>query len=177
MTEVQPINGSWNQAVAVLIHEYITTSELGREEAVKSIVDLLNKNTTDILSEIKNISIVGTKSDPIVQIVYVNKYINTETTRTIYVTKTEYSHGESVCRHYIRPPVVIVKELDRDPRSEWVSIGNGWEEKIANFGRQYYRLSSNKKVIDRNKYLSMTGQNSKTNSYYEPSFTSGNGSW
>lgn len=141
------INNNWQQTIAFLVEknninvelltEFLMSNGISKEETIQLLA--LNRNL--LINKIEEIL----KKKPIVNTIILTRYINTETTKYVYVNK----------REDIRPDRITTQTLNYDPNDGWIDFGSGWKIKEDRFGRKYYKMGDGG-ILSESQYLSRT---------------------
>lgn len=168
--DIQLINGSWQQTIASLIYNFIQKYELESTTNTQTINEsIINESQTiqelinqiadseqldpailqTLLDEIRTV-----KGTPKKEVITITRYVNTETTKFIYVPR----------REDVREPIKSTQTLSYDPTDEWklVEGSNNWLYKEDQRGRKYYKVIRSNRIMSTDEYRRWTNPKKQT---------------
>lgn len=168
--DIQLINGSWQQTIASLIYNFIQKYELESTTNTQTINEsIINESQTiqelinqiadseqldpailqTLLDEIRTV-----KGAPKKEVITITRYVNTETTKFIYVPR----------REDVREPIKSTQTLSYDPTDEWklVEGSNNWLYKEDQRGRKYYKVIRSNRIMSTDEYRRWTNPKKQT---------------
>lgn len=147
--ESEAIQNLTNQLVQQSNNQIGNQINQNQSELIQRLQEISNSDKFDpvildkLLNEIKSI-----KGLPEKEYIFITRYINTETTKFIYVSR----------REDVREPIKTTQNLSYDPTDGWrpIEANNTWLYKEDRCGRIYYKVRGSNRIMRRDEYLRWT---------------------
>ena len=147
--ESEAIQNLTNQLVQQSNNQIGSQINQNQSELIQRLQEIGNSDKFDpvildkLLNEIRSI-----KGLPEKEYIFITRYINTETTKFIYVSRKED----------VREPIKTTQNLSYDPTDGWRPIegSNIWLYKEDRLGRIYYKVRGSKRIMRPHEYIRWT---------------------
>lgn len=147
--ESETIQNLTNQLVQQSNNQIGNQINQNQSELIRRLQEISNSDKFDpvildkLLNEIRSI-----KGLPEKEYIFITRYINTETTKFIYVSRKED----------VREPIKTTQNLSYDPTDGWrpIEASNIWLYKEDKWGRIYYKVRGSKRVMRPDEYIRWT---------------------
>lgn len=147
--ESETIQNLTNQLIQQSNNQIGNQINQNQSELIRRLQEIGNSGKFDpvildkLLNEIRSI-----KGLPEKEYIFITRYINTETTKFIYVPR----------REDVREPIKTTQNLSYDPTDGWrpINSNSNWLIKSDRFGRTYYRYGMKGRIMRPDEYIRWT---------------------